>query len=79
MATARNVGAGMSPLEAGIRGLVAGAVGTLAMDLVWYRRYKCGGGESKFLDWEFSAGMTEWQSAPAPEQLGKRLCQPPHG
>jgi hypothetical protein len=75
MANARNAGAGMNPLEAAVRGLVAGAVGTLAMDLVWYRRYKRGGGESKFLDWEFSAGMTEWQSAPAPAQLGKRLYE----
>jgi len=75
MANARNAGAGMTPLEAAVRGLVAGAVGALAMDLVWYRRYKRGGGESKFLDWEFSAGMAEWQNAPAPAQLGKRLYE----
>ena len=70
-----NARAEMSPLGAAVRGLVAGAVGTIAMDLVWYRRYKRGGGESHFLEWEFSAGMTDWQSAPAPARLGKRLYE----
>lgn len=70
-----NACAEMTPLGAAVRGLVAGAVGTIAMDLVWYRRYKHGGGESNFLDWEFSAGMADWQSAPAPAKLGKQLYE----
>lgn len=40
-----------------MRGLVAGAVGTLAMDLVWFGRYKGGGGEGGFGDWEFSSTL----------------------
>jgi hypothetical protein len=65
----------MTPLGAAVRGLIAGAVGTLVMDLVWYRRYKRGSGESPFLDWEFAAGLTDWQSAPAPAKLGKHLYE----
>jgi hypothetical protein len=67
--------AGMTPLGAVVRGLVAGAVGTLAIDFVGYRRYQRGGGASPFLDWEFSAGLTDWQSAPAPAKLGKHLYE----
>ncbi len=57
------------------RGLVAGAVGTLAMDLVWFRRYKRGGGEDGFVDWEFSRGLASWEDAGAPAQIGKRLFE----
>ena len=48
-----------TPLGALIRGVLAGAVGTVAMDLLWFYRYKRGGGESGFLDWEFSAGLDD--------------------
>jgi hypothetical protein len=65
----------MSPLGAAVRGLAAGAAGTLAMDLVWFRRYKRGGGESSFLAWESAAGLTDWQSAPAPAKLGRQLYE----
>ena len=41
----------VTPLGAILRGLVAGAVGTAAMDVVWYLRYRRGGGKEKFLDW----------------------------
>lgn len=58
-----------------MRGLVAGAVGTLAMDLVWFGRYKRGGGEGGFVDWEFSSTLCDWDEAPAPAQIGKRLVE----
>jgi hypothetical protein len=45
------------------------------MDLVWYRRYKRGGGKSPFLDWEFSAGLSDWEQASAPAKVGKRLYE----
>ncbi len=45
------------------------------MDLVWYARYKRGGGGSGPLDWEFAAGLNDWASAPAPAQVGKRLAE----
>jgi len=66
---------GMTPLGALVRGGVAGAVGTLAMDLLWYARYRREGGESGFVDWESSAGLDNWANAPAPAQVGKRLFE----
>ena len=56
-------------------GLAAGAVGTAAMDLVWFVRYKRGGGQSSLAAWEFSAGLNSWDSVPAPALVGKRLVE----
>lgn len=64
-----------SPLGTVLRGVAAGAVGTLAMDLVWYRRYRRGGGEDSFVDWEFSASTKSWEDAGAPAQVGKRVVE----
>ncbi|MBV9319326.1 MAG: hypothetical protein JOZ23_19555 [Mycobacterium sp.] len=68
-------GVRVTPLGAALRGALAGAVGTLAMDLLWYRRYRRGGGRSGFTPWESSAGLTGWDDAPAPAQFGKRLIE----
>ena len=65
----------MTPLGAVGRGLVAGAVGTFAMDVLWFVRYKRAGGESGFGAWEFSADVRGWEHAPAPAQVGKRLIE----
>lgn len=65
----------LSPLAAVVTGAIAGAVGTAAMDLVWFRRFKKGGGTSSFMDWEFSAGVDSWEKAPAPAQVGKRAYE----
>jgi len=65
----------MTPLGAVTRGLLAGAVGTLAMDALLFWRYKRGGGPDKFLAWEFSAGVDSWADAPAPAQVGRRLFE----
>jgi hypothetical protein len=45
------------------------------MDLVWYLRYKRGGGERNLVEWEFSADVRDWESAPAPAKVGKRLYE----
>jgi hypothetical protein len=45
------------------------------MDLLWFYRYKRGGGEQALLDWEFSSGLADWSKAPAPAQVGKRLFE----
>jgi hypothetical protein len=58
-----------------VRGVIAAAVGTTAMDLLWYSRYKRSGGQSRFLDWEFSAGLDDWEKASAPGRLGKRIFE----
>lgn len=65
----------MTPVGAVARGLVAGAVGTLAMDALLFARYKRGGGESHFAPWELSSGLASWDDAPAPAQVGKRLVE----
>jgi hypothetical protein len=64
-----------TPLGALATGLVAGAVGTAAMDLLQFARYRRGGGEDRLLAWEFSAGLTDWEQAPAPAQLGRRVVE----
>ena len=65
----------MTPLGVVARGLLAGAAGTAAMDLVLYRRYRRGGGDQPVLDWEFSAGLADWEQAPAPAQVGRRVIE----
>jgi hypothetical protein len=65
----------MTPLGAVVRGLVAGAVGTLAMDTLLYVRYRRGGGKEGFRQWEFSGDVKSWDDAPAPAQVGKRLFE----
>jgi hypothetical protein len=57
------------------RGAAAGAIGTLAMDLVWYVRFRRGGGEAEFADWEITKGLDSWEQAPAPGQMGRKLLQ----
>jgi hypothetical protein len=64
-----------TPLRALVRGLAAGAVGTTALDLVWFYRYKRGGGDDGFMDWELSRGLTRWEDAGAPAQIGRRLFE----
>jgi hypothetical protein len=65
----------MTPIGALIRGVLAGAIGTAAMDMLWFYRYKRGGGKSNLIDWEFSVGLDDWSKASAPAQVGKRLFE----
>lgn len=65
----------VTPLGVILRGMVAGAVGTAVMDVVWYVRYRRGGGKNKFLDWELSTDLSSWDKAPAPALIGKRLVE----
>ena len=64
-----------TPLGAIARGLVSGAIGTAVMDTLLFGRYRRGGGESTAEAWEWSAGLTSWEDAPAPAQVGKRLVE----
>ena len=52
-------------------GAVAGAAGTLAMDLLWYRRFRAGGGSQDFFAWETSEGLKGYEDAPAPARTAK--------
>src|SRR5262245_1851745 len=58
-----------------VAGAVAGAVGTAAMDLVWYRRYKREGGNSELWEVELGAGVASWSDASAPGQLGRKALR----
>jgi hypothetical protein len=76
MSISNRVGAAtMTPVAAVCGGLAASAAGTLAMDLVWYARYRAKGGTDPFPGWEFSASVQDWDSAPAPAQVGRRLVE----
>ena len=61
----------MKLVRLGVSGLAAGAAGTLAMDLVWFARYRRGGGSSSFFDWESAAGLSSWDDASAPARVGQ--------
>ena len=67
-------------VRGGVTGLVAGAVGTAAMDGLWYLRYRRGGGTQAPLEWEFSADTNSWGEVSAPGQVGhlvlRRLVGP---
>ena len=67
--------AASTPVGAVVRGLIAGAIGTAAMDAFLFARYRYGGGETRFAAWEFSSGLNGWEDAPAPAQVGKRLVE----
>jgi hypothetical protein len=64
----------MTPLGALVRGAVAGAVGTLAMDAFLYARYRQGGGDQQPLAWEFT-GPSTWEDVSAPAHVGRRLYE----
>jgi hypothetical protein len=67
--------AALTPVGAIVRGLTAGALGTAAMDALLFARYRRGGGETSLGEWELSAGLSSWEQAPAPAQVGKRLVE----
>jgi|SRR5581483_7912891 len=52
-------------------GALAGAVGTAAMDALWYRRARRGGSTQAPMEWEFSAGTTSWDQVSAPGKVGR--------
>ncbi|MCU1502412.1 MAG: hypothetical protein JWM12_1766 [Ilumatobacteraceae bacterium] len=57
------------------RGAAAGVLATAAMDLLWYRRYRDGGGEASFTRWELSTDAHDFGAdAPAPARVGKRIA-----
>jgi hypothetical protein len=57
-----------------VLGAAAGAVGTAAMDLLLYRRYRrADGGNDSLWRWEFAGGVTGWDGASAPGKVGQEL------
>jgi hypothetical protein len=56
-------------------GLLAGAVGTAALDLVIYARYRRDGGKAGIWRWEFAKDVTGWENTSAPGQLGRKALK----
>lgn len=55
-------------------GMLAGAAGTVAMDLVLYRRsHQDGDGES-FAEWDVDTSSTSFEEASAPGKVGERAA-----
>lgn len=57
-----------------VRGALAGAFGTLAMDVLWWVRYRRGGGQDGFVDWEFATTTSSFDEASAPGKVGQRAA-----
>ena len=64
----------ITPLGAVLGGLLAGAVGTVALDAYQYLRYRRSGGTDSPLAWEF-APVPSWNEAPAPGQVARRVIE----
>ena len=56
------------------RAVIAGAVGTLAMDALLYQRYRSQGGSDSFIGWEFGGPAATFSEAGAPAQIGEALA-----
>ena len=56
-------------------GAVSGLAGTAAMDVLQYLWYRRGGGEQSPLRWESADGVSSWDAASAPGQLGEKLAR----
>jgi hypothetical protein len=57
-----------------VTGVAAGAVGTLAMDSVWFRRARRSGSDASFREWEFGGDTESFDDAGAPAQVGRKLA-----
>ena len=64
-----------TPLSAVGRGLAAGAVGTLAMDVLLYARYRRGGGKSNFPALGVLRRHPQLGTGTARAQVGRRLFE----
>jgi hypothetical protein len=56
-------------------GSVAGAIGTAAMDLLLYARYRRDGGKDGPWRWELAGSVMSWDDASAPGQLGRKVLR----
>jgi hypothetical protein len=65
----------MTPFGAVLRGMVAGAVGTVAMDGVRYARQPQPEQAPGFVAWEKGEQVSGWEDAPAFAQVGKRTAE----
>jgi hypothetical protein len=45
------------------------------MDALWFQRYRRDGGTDGVWRWETAGAVTNWEQAPAPGQLGRKVLQ----
>ena len=64
----------MTPLAAVVGGALAGVVGTICLDTVWYVRHRRAGGKKSPLEWEFGP-VDSWADVPDPAKVAKRLIE----
>jgi hypothetical protein len=64
-----------TPLGAVVKGAISGIAGTLAMDLGMWAQQRRAGAPEDFVSWETSAGLTSFDGAPAPAQVGRRILE----
>src|SRR5580658_2140368 len=64
----------LTPVQALLRGALAGAAGTVAMDVLGYARSRLQGSDQPPLQWEFG-GASTWDVVAAPAQVGRRLYE----
>jgi hypothetical protein len=62
-------------LRGAMLGVISGAVGTGAMDLVWFRRFRQGGGEGGLYEWETGKGTACWENATDPGKVGHLILR----
>ena len=60
-------------------GALAGAAGTLALDLLQYARYRRADGKNGLWRWEFSGDVMSWDGASAPGQLARKVLHTVRG
>jgi hypothetical protein len=58
-----------------VAGALAGAIGTAAMDLLLYERYRHADGTDDVWSWEFAGDVKSWDEASAPGQLGRKALR----
>jgi hypothetical protein len=64
----------LTPVQVVVRGALAGAAGTVAMDIVSYALHRSSSGNQPPLQWEFG-GPSTWDAVAAPAQVGRRLYE----
>jgi hypothetical protein len=64
----------ITPLAAVVGGALAGVVGTVCMDTIWYVRHRRAGGDKSPLAWEFGP-IDSWADAPDPGKVAKRVIE----
>lgn len=62
-------------LKGVLLGAISGAVGTGAMDLVWFRRFRREGGEGGLYEWETGASISSWENVSDPGKVGHMILQ----